>query len=334
MQHLPGSKDPGQVLGVTLCNEAYRSRAELAAQQFVACTGCAAAIIEEGDFDRIVEPACKLLSKRIVPRDLPFFAKLFLFDLLEAEHLVYFDADLLFVRPWNPATLFLPGKLRAVRDLWWQVAVVQDCRHGGMPMSGYVNTGLLLLNRRDHWEVLHEAVRSFRSFQSPFHEQPYLNYALHQCQVSIEYLHRDYNFIAPFTSEEPRAFPPVGLHLGGRYPFSSYHQVVSNFADRTTPSVPPAESGLVGQWRYDRVGLGGRVLDFRADGTIGDGSARCERYWRAWWDDEAMRLAVFGNTHLDAQITKTFEATPHGDGSWRGRWVNFEKCEVVLSPHP
>ena len=50
MQRLSGTSDRANVLGVTLCNEAYRSKAETAARQFVACTGCPVAIIEERDF--------------------------------------------------------------------------------------------------------------------------------------------------------------------------------------------------------------------------------------------------------------------------------------------
>jgi hypothetical protein len=304
----------------------------MAARQFVACTGYPAAIIEENDFPRFARLARSLNSRRIRRRELPYFAKLFLFDLLEAEDLIYFDADLLFVRAWNPADVIVPGKLGAVRDLWWTYGVLHDCDRGIMLAADYVNTGLLTLNRRDHWEVLREAARRFGSFPALLHEQSFLNFVLQKYRVPLEFLPRDYNSIDPWNNDEVAQFPPFGIHVKGEYPFPSYRQVVTRFEGRDTPSLTVKESGLAGVWRYERIGLDARILEFRPDGTIGQGSADCEQYWRVWRQDGDLVLGLFGVPLDDIRVTKTLEARRDGDGSWRGRWLRAEQCPIVLRP--
>ena len=108
---------------------------------------------------------------------------------------------------------------------------------------------------------------------------------------------------------------------------------------------------------YARAGLGTRTLDFRPDGTIGTGTAGCER----WWDlrlvkggtrrsarvgggkngpgtveppearaerraPPTVQLEVFGENGL------TFRAHPIRGGSWKGAWVAFERCKMTLRP--
>lgn len=40
---------------------------------------------------------------------------------------------------------------------------------------------------------------------------------------------------------------------------------------------------------------------------------------------------VFGNAGGESRMTMTFNALRNGDG-WRGRWLRFEQCAVLLRP--
>ena len=81
---------------------------------------------------------------------------------------------------------------------------------------------------------------------------------------------------------------------------------------------------------YERVGLGGRELELRGDGTVGAGAAGCER----WWDlrvvkttpgeARTVQLEIFGEQGLTCRVRQD------GAGVWRGAWVVYERCAVEL----
>ena len=83
---------------------------------------------------------------------------------------------------------------------------------------------------------------------------------------------------------------------------------------------------------YVRAGHGARPLEFRPDGTIGEGAAACER----WWDlrmakavsggIKRAQLEVFGEKGL------TFRAHQICSGHWCGAWVAYERSNVSLLP--
>jgi hypothetical protein len=116
------------------------------------------------------------------------------------------------------------------------------------------------------------------------------------------------------------------------YPFPSYREVVTRFAGRNTPALTVKESGLAGVWHYERIGLDVRILEFRPDGTIGQGSANCEQYWRVWRQDGDLVLGLFGMPLDDTRVAKTLEARRDGDGAWRGHWLRAAQCPIVLRP--
>ena len=74
---------------------------------------------------------------------------------------------------------------------------------------------------------------------------------------------------------------------------------------------------------YERVGLERRPLRLLRDDRVGLGAAHCEFTWGV----VDGTLAVSG---VDGR--PTFLAREGTDGSWRGRWLDHERCEVVLTP--
>jgi len=112
MKRLNSHKGVESPVGVTICNKAYRSRAEIAAGQFVKCTGCPAVIIKEQGFPEFGRLASRYILRKISPKGLPFVVKFFLFNLVDADEIAYFHADLLFLRPDDAWWLLKPGRPR------------------------------------------------------------------------------------------------------------------------------------------------------------------------------------------------------------------------------
>lgn len=82
---------------------------------------------------------------------------------------------------------------------------------------------------------------------------------------------------------------------------------------------------LVGQrFLYRRVGLGEREIRLLEDNRIGRGLDKCEISW-------SILDGTLAVSDIDGR--PTFLARLNGDGkTWKGRWVDFEKCDVELVP--
>ena len=85
-------------------------------------------------------------------------------------------------------------------------------------------------------------------------------------------------------------------------------------------------SRFCGQWEYHRVGHDRRAMRFLPDGRVGEGAAGCEVLWDIRTHDSRLCLEIFGRTQ------KTLAVTLDADGTWRGRWLCYEKMSVELSP--
>lgn len=104
---------------------------------------------------------------------------------------------------------------------------------------------------------------------------------------------------------------------------------------RSRPEAP-APSGSVAArlaalrfFEYHRVGYDRRILELRADGSVGRGRARLELGWSVDESDPAApALLLFGEEGVICRLL------PASDGSLRGRWLRFEKMLIVLAPRP
>ncbi len=76
---------------------------------------------------------------------------------------------------------------------------------------------------------------------------------------------------------------------------------------------------------YVRVGHDERHLELRADGTIGEGAAGCERFWAINKLNGKLALTIVGDSaptcHLHAE-----------NGVWRGNWLSYEQMPIELVP--
>lgn len=81
---------------------------------------------------------------------------------------------------------------------------------------------------------------------------------------------------------------------------------------------------LAGIYKYIRVGLGVRDIKLDPDDKITVGSERLERFWHVFKDNKDVYISIIGDEGLTCLLKQ------QEDGSFSGRWENYEKCEVKL----
>jgi len=78
-------------------------------------------------------------------------------------------------------------------------------------------------------------------------------------------------------------------------------------------------------YRYHRVGFDSRLLSFRRNGTIGQGSAENEIYWDLYLDNGKPLLEIASLTRPTCLLTE--EASV-----WKGQWLIHEQMPIELIP--
>ena len=170
------------MVAVTIGVGEYRALAERAAGSIRQMTGLDTIILDDAHF---ASSGYKLSH----------FLKLKLFDLVRAEWILYFDADIVSLAPWNPRIFAERNALIAVADRPGPISI-PECRLWGFPVSEYFNAGFLILNRDLHsrWLV---ATDEFAKSQPPmpFPEQSPMNIMRHRLGLKIDLLDRRYNWV-------------------------------------------------------------------------------------------------------------------------------------------
>ena len=175
----------------------------------------------------------------------PAEVRLHLFDIIDEEEVVYFDADWFCLNPWIPGSLD-PNFLWACRDFVHQnefpgqaydfesrqfleeagepvttATVRQDYVDDvlefvklGIPPFNWINTGLLVLRRKAHRQWLEFARELYLGpvgHHKHYFEQPSLMRALEELRLPYKLLPRRLNVLAAF----PAMWPPqvIGLHV-------------------------------------------------------------------------------------------------------------------------
>lgn len=161
----------------------WKALAELSAETVRDTTGLRTVILDEHHLE-----ACGV--------EKPHHLKFRLFDLVpEADSLLYFDADTIFLQAWNPREFSRGRELAAVADRPTHDTVCYDAHQIGMRVSDYFNSGLFIVNRRHHAALLRKAEYYQGYFRSIFHDQTALNAARHRARVPVRLLPREYNWL-------------------------------------------------------------------------------------------------------------------------------------------
>lgn len=77
-------------------------------------------------------------------------------------------------------------------------------------------------------------------------------------------------------------------------------------------------------YEYTRVGYDKRKLELKADRSIGDGAANCERRWNVVLADNQPSVMILG------EAAPTCRLVENEDGIWRGQWYHHEKMPIEL----
>jgi hypothetical protein len=82
-----------------------------------------------------------------------------------------------------------------------------------------------------------------------------------------------------------------------------------------------------GAFNYRRVGFDERRMTFLPDGRVGEGAAGCEVFWDVKAGERGeLFLEISSGCAVICRLRQ------EADGSWRGRWIHYEKMPIVLSP--
>jgi len=174
------------MVGLTIgVGEYYGQLAKLAAEAMQEKTGIKTTVLNDEHFASSGLPA-------------PHHLKLRMFDLVDADSIMYFDADMACLKPWKPERFANTDAVIAVAESARPLHI-QTAEDWGIPVQEYFNAGLMILNRRCHKDWLRETER-FVETDTKFKEydpldQAALNIVRHRMGIKLELLDRRYNWI-------------------------------------------------------------------------------------------------------------------------------------------
>jgi lipopolysaccharide biosynthesis glycosyltransferase len=168
------------MIGVTVGVGPYEKTAFLAAARARDMTGLNITVLDEG------------MLRNSSLND-PYVARLAIFNVVDADCVMYFDADIVMLKPWNPRSWEDAPSFVAVRDQFID-------RYGGdadLSSETYVNSGFFIAQRRSHAALLAEAYDLWlqNGSELAMGDQTALNAALSAKSVPIELLPEEYNFM-------------------------------------------------------------------------------------------------------------------------------------------
>jgi hypothetical protein len=314
------------MLAVTIgVGAGYVEMARLAAARVEALCGLPTRILGEVEM-RAVLPA--RLLERYGP-SASMFLKLHVFDLVSDDDILYFDADLVFLRPWSPRDLAGSAAFIAVRDLWYLDFIRHEAALADVEPDAYFNTGLFIASRHHHAEALRETaarVDQVHDLGLGLTEQTLTNRVLYGLGVPVRFLDRRCNFVgywtrgtaarmlASFAAHAPRASLRAGSSKDGT--LAALASPLGGDPARG-PHLPVDEEvsrRLAGRiYRFRREGEAGCAVELRDDHTIGLSWSEDAAYWYPLRGPMGTSLYLFSRDHATATLV------PGPGGLWRGR---------------
>jgi len=183
---------------VTIGVGAYAELAQLAAREFQQRTGLQALVLGESEFAEsgLEHPA--LLKFR-------------LFDLLDFDDLLYFDADVVCLADWDPRPLLGGAAIACVRERMVPLILDESARWG-VPPEEHFNSGMFTVNRHHHALWLRRAEARRRDFPTSLNDQLPLNAARRDLRIPLNFLDRQYNWLGFGASSLSHELPVVLAH--------------------------------------------------------------------------------------------------------------------------
>lgn len=224
-------------VGVTVgVGPIYSKLAELSASCFTANTGMPSIVLGDKHFNNsnLLHPAALRLK---------------LFDIIDCERVIYFDADWFCLQHWDPSTAKPSSHLFACRDFMltseWPhqeyafdsdgfnlspieptgdaftdqirtdyIDEVANFASLKLPWYRWINTGLLVLSRCHHRTLLALALKLYKEqvgHHERYYEQPALMKAIEVLGIQVHQLPRRFNVLAASERRWPNQV--IGLHV-------------------------------------------------------------------------------------------------------------------------
>lgn len=303
------------MVGITIGTGEYYSRlAKLAARAVEEKTGVKTIIISDEHF-----AASGLLA--------PHHLKLRLFDFVDDDFVMYFDADMVCLNSWNPEKLARKDAVVAVAESARPLHV-RTAQDWDIPLGEYFNAGLLILNRQCHRGWLRET-ESFVQTDAKFAEyDPYdqaaLNITRHRLGLRLELLDRRYNWIGyggSRLSYEVPVFMAHGLHPENKFAnvdfFEGRYKPPFNWHIKINEEKMYKLKGQALCLKSQNDGAAMRV-QLNRDGTIGP--PHFPGFAQYWFVHERDGLPVLALCS-EAQIVQEFKLAP------QERWQSVQRLE-------
>lgn len=257
------------------------------------------------------------------------------FEYVADENVLLFDADLLFVRPWDPTSHADRKELVCVRDVNFEPHIIADADRLGIPAEDYFNAGLIIANRSHHARMFEYARRSLHEVRSPLYEQSALNAARVRLGIPVHFLDRRFNTLSGSEGFVWAHVPPIGIHAAGTDNKGLFAHGVGREVGGQSASEPSTVDSIATQklkGRFFDFTVGNhppRVIELRDDASIGLGAMYLERFWYACTDGQETVL------RLAHRYAVTGELRQMEDGAWAGIQVGFPSPERLhLVKHP
>jgi len=296
-----GNRTHRRGVAVTIGVGRHERLARLAAREVHERTGLETIILRSKDFEA-------------TGLEQPHFLKFRLFDLIDAENILFFDADLVCLENWDPSVLFDRPEIVAVRERQNEL-VMRESSEWGVPADEYLNTGMLIINRQHHRSWLGQAELLKSRHYTCLHEQSPLNAARVQLGMPVKFLDRRYNWMGFGASSLSHQMPVVMAHkLVPQREDINIRYFKGDYA-LAPPSIAVDESEtprLYGKTlKYLRAGQPSWVLRLRDDGTIApQAGSGGPGYWFVHSAHGRPTLALTSEVRVVGEFVQTL------DGLW------------------
>ena len=260
----------------------------------------------------------------------PHFLKFKLFEEFpNAETILFFDADTIFLRAFDPALLAERPEWTCVCEPENSPWITEDAVRAGIATEEYFNSGFFIAHRRHHTGLLAEAERIAPGISSPFFEQTALNVARLRLGIAAHWLPAAYNRLdfANVLSVDGTVLAHVsGLGLWLPEEIRDYHRYWATRGNAPAEAARAAQSELsASAYEYDRIGHDFRRMTFLPGGLVADGAADAEKRWELADENGANVLWLTGHAQPTCYLLRD------GRRGWRGRWIRQERMPVRLT---
>ena len=179
-----GASTGGTFLAVTIgVGPVWHRLAELAAESVGLRTGLETRIMGEEAMRKYEAKAPIYLQSRLFE------------EFREAEHILYFDADMVFCQEWDPREFAGRRELVCVQDRWDYDVVRRDAGFIGFRPEEYFNAGFFIASRTHHAVWLERSRWEQERYGTDLYEQTDLNSARHLLGIPALFLPKTYNWL-------------------------------------------------------------------------------------------------------------------------------------------